>query len=149
MSLGGSVGIEHVLSQSEIDEAGGRVGDAIEQFNNEVVDFLASYGWDALPETTTRRPKDNVFNFEVSATKFYGHAETDVCGPLVELKKGTSATEAADLGIDTAGWPDANDGENELRDILETDSPYKVVHLSVSCVDYDEDVCDVYDELIF
>jgi hypothetical protein len=147
--LEGDLRIEHIISQSEINDAEGRVREAIEQFNDEVADLLQPCGWDVRPKTTTRRPRDNVYEFELSATKHNSYSEEEVCGSLVLLEKGMSASEAANLGIDTidpTGTFASN--EAELRDILDYDSSYTVIELTVCWVDYDEDVYEIWDELV-
>ena len=125
-TIKGVLRIEHIISQSEINDAEGRVREAIEQFDNVLVDFRHPHGWACLAETTTRRPKDNVVTSELSGSSGgdNGYSEKDVCGPLVLLEKDVPASEAANLGIDTIDcWPAAN-SEKELRYILDYDSPY-------------------------
>jgi hypothetical protein len=62
---------------------------------------FASESTTASPETTKRRPKDNIYEFELSASKYNSYSEEEVCNHLVQLEKGMPASEAANLGIDT------------------------------------------------
>jgi hypothetical protein len=145
--FGGFLRIKHVLSKEEIDEAGGKVREAIEVFNAEVEDLLAPYGWDVSAETTTRRPKNDIFSFEITSTKHYVYPETRVSGPFAKLKKNLADSETASLGFELIEWP-ADDSEEQLRYIIESESSFEVIDISVSCIDFDEDGYDMDDELI-
>jgi hypothetical protein len=175
--LGGVLRIEHIISQREIKDAGGTIRGAIEQFNNEVSDFLEShYSWEVWPKLCTarrrptlkaaslkiptRRPTGNVYEFEVLSTRHYGYSEEEVCGDLALLKKDTPALLGKDVHthfeeldkfdidtIDADHTSKSTECEAELRGIIEN-SPYTLVDLTVSWEDYDDHVYDIQEELL-
>ena len=149
--LGGYLKIEHVISPSDVSDSEGSVRTAIEYFNSEVVDLLQTNGWDAYPKTTSRRPKDGVYEFELSQTTHLGVPENMVFGNMAQMEKDMPQSEASILGIDCdddslAGA--ASDAEDSLRYFIEWESEYSVTELTVQFVDYDEELYDYYNELI-
>lgn len=141
--LGGHIGIENEISDVE---DGVRL--AIEMFNKEVVAFFEDHGWDAIPKTFARRPKDNVYRFELSTTRYYCYSENQVCGPLVLLEKDMPQGKAEQLGIDYCLFEHTDEViTSELGRIIEY-SDYNVVELSATWIDYDEDVYEICEELI-
>ena len=148
--LGGTLKIEHVISASDVSEAEGSVRTAIEYFNSEVADLLQTYGWDAYPETTSRRPKDHVYKFELSQTMHIGFPENMVFGEMILMKKDMPQSEASMLRIscgDDVLAEAASGEEDSLRSYLE-ESGYSVTELTVECVDYDEELYEYHNELI-
>jgi hypothetical protein len=84
--LGGTVQLRRVFSSDDLRDAGG-VRDAIESFNNEVVDALSPSGFVAIPQNTMRRPKNDVYSYEVVRTTFCLLSDDDVTGNLSLMKK--------------------------------------------------------------
>jgi hypothetical protein len=142
--LGGTLKIEHVISPNDISDSEGSVRTAIEYFNGEVADFLQTHGWDAFPETTARRPKDGVYEFELYQGIFLGFPENEVFGTIL-MEKDMPLSEASILGIDCDDDSLAeavSAAEASLRDLIEIESQYSVTELSVGFVDYDEELYD-------
>jgi hypothetical protein len=146
--LGGHLKIEHVISRRDLSDSDGSVRTAIEYFNSEVADFLETYGWDAWPETTSRRPKDGVYKFELYQGVHFTFAENEVFGNIL-MEKDMPQSEASQLGIDCdddALAKEVSAAVDLLRDLVE--SEYSVTELTVGFVDYDEELFDYSNELI-
>ena len=149
--LGGTLKIEHVISPSDVSDSEGSVRTAIEYFNSEVADFLETYGWDAYPKTTSRRPKDGVYEFELSQTMHLMFPENEVFGNMILMEKDMPQSEASILGIDCRDDSLAeavSAAEDYLRYLIELESEYSVTELTVEFVDYDEELYDYSNELI-
>jgi len=100
--LAGDIELEYVMSSSKIKDAGGSVRDAIEYFNDEVVDALKTHGCDAYPKTTRSRPKDHIYKFDVVMAPKWDFPEDQVYGDLALIEKDMPQSEFEILGIDCA-----------------------------------------------
>ncbi|WP_322050172.1 hypothetical protein [Paraburkholderia bannensis] len=148
--MGGIVELKHDISPSEISAAGGSVRDAIEYFNSEVADALEPRGFIVTPKTTARRPKNNVYKFDLYLERCFVFSEEDVSGDLVLLDKGMPLSEAGSLGIDCDD--DAlRDRVSSARIELECcDFPQgsDVIQITLDFVDYDEELYDYSNDLV-
>lgn len=141
--------IKHVISKKDIYETNGLIREAIENFNNEVSEFIKEYCWDVWPESTRSRPKDNVYEFELAAEIQRNCSEYEICGAVTLLEKNMTADQASQIGLDSGEpGPAAAHAEAELRDILNLESEFQVKELTVNWVDCDEEVHEKDDTLI-
>jgi hypothetical protein len=150
--LGGILRLEHVISSQEIANAGGSVREAIECFNNQVVDHLKEQNCDAEPTTAMRRPRDNIYEFGLSSTIWFGFDENDVFGNLVSMEKDMPRNEVATLGIDckeealSRAISGVRDQVESCLDFLPSDSA--VMGFTLDFVDYDEELYEYCDDLV-
>jgi hypothetical protein len=141
--------IRHILTPDEIDMADGKIINAIEFFENEIIDSLGNSGWSGWMKATAKRPKDNIYEFELAMEALNSYSETEVCGSLVLLTKDMSASEAGTLGIDTID-PSDNTAvrEEEFRSFVDQELlGHDIVEASVQWMDYDPDVYEIINEL--
>ena len=124
--------------------------EAIENFNDEVVEFLPVAGLDCFSSPTRRRPKNSVYEYNLAATKSVGFEENQVSGDLVLMEKNMPREDAKLLEIDFD--LDVKDvvssARYELKYNMDLPAEAVVRQLSVYFIDYDEELAECYDELL-
>ena len=106
-------------------------------------------GWSGWMKSTNRRPKDDIYEFELAVEATNSYSETEVCGPLVLLTKDMPASEAENLCIDTID-PAVGTAQTQaqLEGIINMELlGHDIVEATVQWIDYDPDVHDIYAEL--
>lgn len=150
--MGGHLGLKHVISAAEINDADGSIRGAIEAFNTEVVEYFETGNFELYPRAGQRRPKDNIYWFDIYAARDFCFDEHEVHGAMAQLEQDMPHTEAILLGIDCDDDVLARAVSGEL-DGLEWhcsnfDLGADVVDFSLEFIDYDEDFLHYADDLI-
>ena len=149
--LEGTLRLEHAITREEISDAGGRIRETIENFNNRVFDTLQPTV-DAYPKQTNRRPESGIFEYNLAAAIYPGFSENEVSGALTLIRKDSTADDMARLGIDFVCNPVDDPVERHIEytreqvEITCLEEGLDVVDVSLEFIDYDGDVYDVHDE---
>ncbi|WP_156884568.1 hypothetical protein [Pandoraea thiooxydans] len=150
VSMAGTVELKYDISPSQISAAGGRVRDAIEYFNGEIADTLEPSGFSVMPQTTARRPKNNIYKFDLNLQRYFAFSEEDVSGDLALLDKGMPLSEVASLGIDCDGDVLREHVSSTRIELECCDFPQgsDVIRITLDLVDSDEELCDYSNDLV-
>lgn len=141
--------IRHTITTEELDMADGKIRNAIEIFETEIMEVFRDTCWSGSMKSTNRRPKDDIYEFELAVEAYNSYSETQVCGPLVLLTKNMTASEAEDLCIDTID-PAVGTAQTQeqLEGLIHAELlGHDIVQATVQWMDYDPDVHDIYTEL--
>ncbi|CAB3800719.1 hypothetical protein LMG28688_05215 [Paraburkholderia caffeinitolerans] len=151
VKIAGTVELRRIFSQEEIDDADGSVRQAIENFNYEVVSNLEYPGFTVIPQISMRRPKDNIYKFDVYRTEYCGVTEDAVSGDIARLKKENNTSSVHYLELKSArdsfgGHVEDAEMLLELQDLPEGT---QLVRAALDLVDYDEDIYDCGNDLVY
>lgn len=148
----GYLRIKHVITAAEINDADGSIRGAIEAFNAEVVEYFETGNFELYPRASQRRPKDNIYWFDIYAARSFSFDEHEVYGEIVRLEQGMPHSEAVWLGIDCEDdvLARAVSGEQDSLEWYCSNLPLDadVVDFSLEFIDYDEEFLEFDDNLI-
>jgi hypothetical protein len=148
----GHLGLKHVISAAEINDANGSIRGAIEAFNTEVIEYFETGNFELYPRAGQRRPKDNIYWFDIFAARAFCFYEHEVHGEMAQLEQDMPHTEAILLGIDCDDDVLARAVSGELDGLEWHCSNFNlgadVIDFSLEFIDYDEDFLDYDDDLI-
>lgn len=148
----GYLGLKHVITAAEINDADGSIRGAIEAFNAEVAEYFETGSFELYPKASQRRPKDHIYWFDIYAARSFCFDEHEVRGGMVRLEQDMPHSEAVWLGIDCEDDVLTRAVSGELNELewycsnlgLNAD----VVDFSLEFIDYDEDFLEFDDNLI-
>lgn len=148
----GYLGIKHVITAEEIKDADGSIRGAIEAFNVEVAEYFEIGGFKLSPRASQRRPKNDIYWFDIYAARAFGFDEHEVHGEMVRLEQGMPHSNAVLLGIDCDDDVLARAVSGELDGLRWHCSNLgfnaDVVDFSLEFIDYDEDFLEYDDNLV-
>ncbi len=144
VKIEGVVALRRVFAQDDIADAGGSVRDAIESFNSDVADSLEPLGFSAFPRSTARRPKDDIYRFDVLSVQYLCVPEDNVCGDLSLMTRNMSAKEFPYLEIKNAQDSFSGHVEDALTMLEYHDYPESadVVSATLELGEVDEEICE-------
>ncbi|MFP3637446.1 hypothetical protein [Paraburkholderia sp. SIMBA_054] len=149
VKMEGVLALRRALGPTDIADAGGSVRDALETFNREVADSLEPLGITAFPHATAKRPKDDIFKFDVYSVQYIAVSEDDVSGDLSLMDGKMSAAEVPYLELKSPNDSFSGEVGDALTRLECHDYPANadLVSVTLELSDVDEDVVDHVDFL--